>query len=185
MCKKNKTQNPRPQLSYKVLSLRRKHKLSTVPFCFGNTKKKVPALNSRNEFITFQALHRLIKHQHWQASHWVSFIILWSCRRLAAAEIPQLHRFIVRPWHDYKVIELHAGHTVRVISQGHQSFSCLQVPNLEKIIVHHSMTLIHVSTVVKSLDAKYDLENDQPWWSVLKCLFSDLSSTCKQLHINN
>lgn len=185
MCKKNKTQNPRPQLSYKVLSLRRKHKLSTVPFCFGKTKKKVPALKSRNEFITFWALHRLIKHQHWQASHWVSFIILWSCRRLAAAEIPQLHRFIVRPWHNYKVIELHAGHAVRVISQGHQSFSRLQVPNLEKIIVHYSKILIHVSTVVKSLDTKYDLENDQSWRSVLKCWVKDLSSTCKQLHINN
>lgn len=145
----------------------------------------MPALNSRNEFITFQALRRLIKHQHWQASHWVSFIILWSCRRLAAAEIPQLHRFIIRPWHNYKVIKLHAGHTVRVISQGHQSFSRLQVPNLKKIIVHYSKILIHVSTVVKSLDAKYDLKNDQPWWSVQKCLFRDLSSTCKQLHIKN
>lgn len=39
-CVKKNHQNPRPQLSYKVLSLRRKHKLSTVPFCFGKTKKK-------------------------------------------------------------------------------------------------------------------------------------------------
>jgi len=55
---------------------------------------------------------------------------------LAAAEVPQLDSFVVRPGHNDAVTELQARNAIRVIAQCHESLTSCQAPHLQ-----HTSTL--------------------------------------------
>jgi len=53
-----------------------------------------------------------------------------ASRLSTAAEVPQLHRLVVRSRYNNAIIELQTGNSVRVITKGYQSLACLQTPHL-------------------------------------------------------
>ena len=60
-------------------------------------------------------------------------IIIFSAVLLAAAEVPQLHRLVIRPRHNDAVTELQTRHPVGVITQRHESLTSCQAPYLQHI----------------------------------------------------